>query len=124
MPVTSIFTSLRLRKWWPILCLSLFLLSFWLNAAKAAPTGQLPRTQVWISLDPGAHVLSGKSTILLPRNRVYWIRVKNLRITRILLGGKPIRPEIENGRLRILTVGKPERVEISFRAVFPPGEEA
>lgn len=94
-----------------------------MSAADAAPAAQLPRTQVWISLDPGAHVLSGKSTILLPRNRVYWIRVKNLRITRILLGGKPIRPEIENGRLRILTVGKTERVEISFRAVFPPGEE-
>jgi len=72
-----------------------------------------------VRIDPATHTISGRSLIELPRNRVNWIRVNNLILTRVVLGGHSIRPEVEKGRIRLLTVGKKERLEISFRGRFP-----
>ncbi len=97
---------------------------FLLESPSLSSSTTLPRVKVWVKLNPEAHSLSGRCVIELPRNRVNWIRVKNLNLGKIVLGGKLIRPQIEDGRLRILTIGKTEKLEIYFRGTFSPSDWA
>ncbi|OAQ20721.1 hypothetical protein TDIS_1177 [Thermosulfurimonas dismutans] len=89
------------------------------SALKAAPKNNIPRVSVWININPQDHTITGKSVVLLPQGKVTWINVRNLILQKVLLGKKLIRPEIENGRFRVLSVGKNQFLEIHFRAYFP-----
>ena len=94
------------------------------SESQAGSKNNLPKVSVRVTISPEDHTIFGKSVISLPRNKVAWIRVKNLALQKVVLGKKLIRPEVENGRFRVLSVGKNQVLEIRFRARFSPKDFA
>jgi aminopeptidase N len=86
--------------------------------ALAQEGAELPVYRINIQVDPSGHHIKGEAYIALPDIGTHDVYVGNLKVNKILVGGKQVKLKIKNGKF---TVPAESHIVVEYEASFPAG---